>query len=539
MNRIQAMRPEEVELASIRSSSDPMVIENYLMDESTAIKGEAERVFYPQTEAEVAAVLRDCYASGTPVSISGGGTGLTCSRVPLGGVVLSTEHLTAPVREKPGSGERVIGDGKYTLFLNDGEAYVVAPPAIMLQELAPILAAEGLLYPPNPTETTAFLGGTVACNSSGGRTFHYGPTRAWVQRIRVVLSCGEVLDIKRGEVISDADCCFEVALTSGQTLTVQLPSYRAPAVKDASGYFVGLDATGLIDLFIGSEGTLGVITEVQIGLVPLPPGIFACMGYFPNVEAAVGFVKAARAASRDPKSPIDALAVEYFDPHALRLLRRSYPSIPENAGAAIYFEQAIAADEDVVLEAWVELLEEHGCIEDWSGFSDKDKAEMVDIRHAVPELCHQGVRQAGTHKVATDVAVPDEALDDILAAYREIGDASGVECVLFGHIGNNHLHWDFIPTDKEELAAAQKAFLELSRTGVRLGGTISAEHGVGKKTYGEDGEIRPYLYLMYGERGLREIAKTKHQLDPEHILNRGNMVPAGYLDELADEAEAD
>ncbi len=532
MNTIHAIRPPDVELNTIRSSDDPMVIENYLTDESTAIIGEAERVLYPTTEAEVAAVLRDCYGSGTAVSISGGGTGLTCSRVPLGGVVLSTERLIAPVAKESGTGERIISDGKYTLFLNDEEFYAVAPPAIMLQELSALLAAEGLLYPPNPTETTAFLGGTVACNASGGRTFQYGATRVWVQRLRVALSCGDILDIKRGEVFSDENGQFEIRLSCGETLCVQLPSYQTPAVKDASGYFVDPDSTDLIDLFIGCEGTLGVVTQVRIGLLPLPPDIFACTGYFPSIEAAIEFVRAARNATHDAASPIDALAIEYFDPHALRMLRQTYPNIPENAGAAIYFEQAIASDEDEILGEWLELLEEHGCIEDWSGFSDKDKTEMVDIRHAVPELCHQAVRQAGTHKVATDVAVPDHALDEIMAAYQEIGEASGVQYVLFGHIGNNHLHWDALPANEEELAASQKAFLALSRKGVELGGTISAEHGVGKKAFEEDGQTRPYLYLMYGETGLREIARTKHQLDPRNILNRGNIVPASYLDEL-------
>ena len=532
MNSIRAIRPPDVELNTIQSSDDPMVIENYLTDESTAMIGEAERVSYPTTEVEVAAVLRDCYASGTAVSISGGGTGLTCSRVPLGGVVLSTERLIAPVAKEPGAGERIISDGKYTLFLNDEESYAVAPPAIMLQELSPLLAAENLLYPPNPTETTAFLGGTVSCNASGGRTFQYGATRVWVQRIRVALACGEVLDIKRGEVFSDENGQFEIRLSSGETLCVQLPSYQAPAVKDASGYFVDPDRTDLIDLFIGCEGTLGVVTEVQIGLLPLPPVIFACIGYFPSVEAAVGFVRGARDVTHDAASPIDALAIEYFDPHALRMLRQTHPNIPENAGAAIYFEQAIASDEDEILGEWLELLEEHGCIEDWTGFSEKEKAEMVEIRHAVPELCHQAVRQAGTHKVATDVAVPDHALDEIMAAYQEIGEACGVQYVLFGHIGSNHLHWDLLPANEEELAASHRAFLELSSKGVELGGTISAEHGVGKKTYEQDGQTYPYLHLMYGEAGLREIARTKHQLDPRNILNRGNIVPASYLDEL-------
>lgn len=534
MNRITAICPDSVDLHSIRTITDPMMIENYLQDESTAMVGRAEIVYLPATEAELAAVLRHCYETRTPVTTSGAGTGLTCSRVPLGGVVLSTEGLLRPVCEDPAAGERALADGKHTVYVSDERMYVVAPPAIRLEELAAVLAHEKLLYPPNPTEQTAFIGGTVACNSSGGRTYHYGPTRAWVQAARVVLSCGEVLDLRRGEVFADEQGRFEIALSSGETLSVQLPTYHAPEVKDASGYFVGREQTDLLDLFIGSEGTLGVFTQVQLGLLPLPPSIFACTGYFDSVEEAVGFVKSARAATDDPDSPISALAIEFFDPHALALLRTKFPAIPEEAGAGIFFEQAIneGRDEDDILMAWAELLEEHGSIADWSGFSDRDRAEMVDIRHAVPELCHQLVRQSRQHKVATDVAVPDGALDEIMAAYREIGEATGVRYVLFGHISSNHLHWDFIPTTTEETEAAHQAFLELSRRGVELGGTISAEHGVGKKSYVEDGEQRPYLYLMYGEQGLRETAMTKHQLDPAHILNRGNMVPESYLDEL-------
>ena len=531
MNTICAIKPEHVDLASVAFSDDPMVLENYLMDESTAMKGQATRVYLPTTEAEAAAVLAHCHATGTPVSISGGGTGLTCSRVPLEGVVLSTERMVAPVTE-PDAGEETIGDGKHTVHLNRGQSYAIAPPAIMLQELAALLATEQLLYPPNPTEQTAFLGGTVVCNASGGRTFHYGPTRAWVQAIRVILPCGEVLDLSRGQILSDDERQFVIHLSSGEQLQVQLPSYQAPATKDASGYFVAADRTDLLDLFIGSEGTLGLVTQVQVGIIPLPSDIFSCMAFFSDVESAVAFVKSARQASRDLENPLDALAIEYYDPHALRLLRPDYPRIPENAGAAVYFEQATSQDDEIVLMEWVELLEEHGCMEDFSGFSEKEKAEMVEIRHAVPEFCHRGVRQHGTYKIATDVAVPDEALDAILAAYHDIGEASGVPYVLFGHIGNNHLHWDFIPENKQQLTAAKQAFIDLSRRGVELGGTISAEHGVGKKSYEENGASYPYLYMMYGEQGLRETALTKHQLDPMHILNRGNIVPADFLDSL-------
>lgn len=157
-----------------------------------------------------------------------------------------------------------------------------------------------------------------------------------------------------------------------------------------------------------------------------------------------------------------------------------------------------------------------------------------EIRHALPRLINGFVRSRGAHKVATDIAVPENALDEMMDHYHKVGEETRVPYVIFGHVGDNHLHLNFLPRSREEVERATKACTRLLRKAVQLGGTISGEHGVGKKTYVEDGERRPYREIMYGKEGLRSIARIKHALDPNHVLNVGNMVPATYLESLSE-----
>ena len=161
-----------------------------------------------------------------------------------------------------------------------------------------------------------------------------------------------------------------------------------------------------------------------------------------------------------------------------------------------------------------------------------DKAR--EIRHALPESVNEYIRRCGTHKVATDIAVPDDKLDDIMEFYRYIGERSGLRYVLFGHIGDNHLYFNFLPKDRDELDRAKRLATEILIKGVELGGTVSAEHGVGKKKVIIDDGEKPLVELMYGCKGLIEIAKLKHTLDPNHILNIGNIIPYEILESIKD-----
>src|SRR5882724_2962710 len=215
--------------------TDIDAIHPWLEDASGMKGGSAERVYLPSTEAEAAAILADCSARGEKLTIAGGGTGLTGARIPMGGSVLATDSLS----------------GIRDVRRSDGGGVAVVAPAMSLAEVEMAASLLGLFYGPDPTERSAWIGGTVATNASGSRSFRYGPTRRHVRRLRVALASGEILDLSRGRHHAGEDGSFSIPLPSGRSITGRLPSYRMPDVKNASGIHAepGMD---LIDLFIGS-----------------------------------------------------------------------------------------------------------------------------------------------------------------------------------------------------------------------------------------------------------------------------------------------
>ncbi|HTG88075.1 MAG TPA: FAD-binding oxidoreductase, partial [Pyrinomonadaceae bacterium] len=191
-------------------------LQDYLTDASFIRDGYADRVMLPDTIDEVAAALSEANRDRTPVTVSGAGTGTVGGRVAFGGIVLATDRLN---RIK---------------LVDLTNLTAVAEAGVILSDFQRSVESEGLFYPPDPTERGCFLGGTVATNASGARTFKYGPTRNYIAGLKVVLASGEVLDLKRGEVYADS----ERRLRVGKTIVLQLPNLRMPATrKNATGYF--------------------------------------------------------------------------------------------------------------------------------------------------------------------------------------------------------------------------------------------------------------------------------------------------------------
>jgi D-lactate dehydrogenase (cytochrome) len=494
--------------------------ELFLSDASYLEGGRVDRVVFPESLDEVVEVVAAASRDRTPITVSGAGTGTVGGRIPFGGIVLATDALNE-IRSLARK-DHISGSA-------------VAQPGVILGDFQKFVESEGLFYPPDPTERGCFLGGTVATNASGARTFKYGPTRKYIERLKIVLANGEVVDLRRGELFSDEDNTIRLPLASGETIEARLPEYHMPHVrKNASGYYVApkMDA---LDLFIGSEGTLGVIAEIEARLIGKPESLLSGIVFFASEEKILAFVSEARArslASRrrlesglEETEDIDARALEYFDSESLGFLRQKYDSVPAEAVGAIFFEQeTTAATEDLLMNRWLNLLETHEALGDasWFAVNQQDQAKLREFRHQLPVLMNEWFARHHQRKVSTDMAVPDEKFAEMLRFYKETLRGSDLRYTIFGHIGDNHVHVNILPRDDREAQKAREIYLGFIRRAVALGGTVSAEHGIGKLK-------RDYLRELYGEKHLREMAALKHAFDPAGILGRGNIFPEDYL----------
>lgn len=501
-------------------------LQNYLTDASNMPGGHAEKLFLPESEAEIAEILREANEQGTAVTVSGARTGTVGGAIPFGGWVISLEKLN-----------RIKSIDKANLR-------AVVEPGVILGDFQKAVEAEGLFYPPDPTEWSCQIGGTVATNASGARSFKYGATRSFVQRLEIVLSDGDTLTLLRSRPIhATREGVLNVTTNSSRVISLKLPSYVQPNVrKNVSGYF-NENIPEAIDLFIGSEGTLGVITEIELRLVNRPKGLFSGIVFFKEHQNLLNFVHEAKGLSHDtlssdikPEIPegatpffddwfLQASLIEYFDDQALTFISEKFPEVPEAMAGAIFFEQETAEEtEDVLLEQWNALLEKHGADLDASWFTttDQDREKMRAFRHALPVSVNERVVRNKQKKIGTDMAVPDENFAHFLKYQKEVLDASGIEYVIFGHIGDCHLHANLLPKDEGEAIKARHIYGRFVAQAVMVGGTVSAEHGIGKLK-------SKYLYVMMGERYLNEMAELKKAFDPKGILGRGNMFDGKYL----------
>lgn len=439
------------------------------VEDASGFQGEAEEIAAPSGEAETIAFLKEASARALPVTIGGAGTGVTGGRVPLRGALLSLAKLAR---------------------LEIEAGFAVAGPGVPLSELHAAAARTGQFYPPDPTETSASLGGTIATNASGSRSFRYGDTRRHVLGLRVALMDGRLLDLRRGEAID-----FPV------------PALPLPRTTKHTGGYRLAPGMDWIDLFVGSEGTLGVVTEATVRLLPEPKAFLAGVVFFAGDEAAVDAVEIWRGEAQ-------ARMLEYFDRHSLDLLRERFPEIPRAAGAAILFEEE-TGDAD----RWHDrLLAAGALVEDsWFAMTSADRERFRRFRHALPELVNSRVRSHGFMKLGSDYAVPVERNREMLAEYRRRLEGR-LEYVIFGHIGDAHLHVNILPDSPEQYERGQALMLDFARHAVSLGGTVSAEHGLGKRK-------AHLLELQYTAGEIEAMRQVKRRLDPQWLLGQGTLFP--------------
>jgi len=470
---------------------DPQTFRSYLEDSSNLKGGRADKIIIPQRPAEISSILKAANSKKIPVTISGAGTGQAGGRIPFGGMVLSTEKLNE-IKEVVKS-----GDG----------GYVRAGSGVLIGDLKAACEKEGLFYTYDPTEQTAFIGGTIATNASGAMSFRYGPTRNYVERLEVILADGSRLSLKRGDIRAKSRVLeFE---SGGKHYRIKAPSYKMPETKNSAGYYAK-DNMDLLDLFVGQEGTLGVITEARLKLLKAPNAFFSCFAFFSGARDAWDFARAARNAA--------ALSIEYFDKNCLELLRAKYANVPDKAAAAVFFEDEITEGEDAVLIKWEKILSKSGTSQEgtWVAMNEKTRREFLEKRRFIPEQMSEMAKRSGFPKVSTDLAVPLEKNEIMLRFYADNLQKSGLRHFIFGHIGDAHLHVNILASDKAAYEKAGKLRLEFVKKSISLGGTVSAEHGIGKSK-------REFLKLLYGEKGIREMLEVKKALDPNLILGRGNI----------------
>jgi len=397
-----------------------------------------------------------------PLTVAGAGTGLTGGRVAEGGWVISLDRLRR-------------------LEIETG--YAIAGAGLGLNELQAAAARTHQFYAPDPTEQTASVGGSIATNASGSRSFRFGSTRRHVLGLTVALIDGSITEYERGQEID-----FAVA---------EIP--LSPANKNTAGYQLR-PRMDWIDLFVGSEGTLGVILEARLRLLPAPDELLSGVIFFRGDDQCLDAVDALRAVP-------GLRMIEYFDAKSLALLGTRYSEVPGHARAAVLIEQ-----EGMDTEAWDHLAGD----DSWFALSDADRERFRQFRHALPEMVNDIMRRRGFLKLGSDYAVPVARSREMLRYYHD--RLSDLDYVIFGHIGDAHVHVNILPQSDAEFAAGKDLMLDFAGKAVELGGTVSAEHGLGKRK-------AHLLALQYTARQIEAMRAVKRRLDPNWLLGRGNLFP--------------
>jgi D-lactate dehydrogenase (cytochrome) len=514
-----------------RPTPDSGAVESFVEDAAHYPGGHAEAVVRPVSVDEVSACLRDGGALlpiGAQSSLTGGAT-------PFGGVVLSTDRLTG-------------------ISITEGRARVGA--GVPLQRLQDELAASGRWFPPVPTYLGAFAGGAVATCAAGAATFKYGTVREWVEGLTVVLSGGDVVSLSRGECVAGADGQFEIVTATG-VRRIQIPDIRMPDVpKRSAGYFLapGMD---LVDLFIGSEGTLGVLVDATFRTAPLPGGICRALVPVPTEEAAIELAGELRSAAqntwrtRDPLG-IDLAAIEHIDARSIQVVRddgvdrKLEISLPSGAAVVLLIDlelsaAASAADlwsqlenvrdasaADSPLVRFCRMLDARGVLDDTEMALPRDRARaaaLAELREAVPAGVNRRVALAKQQdpmisKTAADMIVPFDRFADMMRECRRLFAERDLDLAVWGHISDGNVHPNVIPRRAGDVEKGKEAILELGSAVIEMGGCPLAEHGVGRNPIKQQ-----LLRQLYGDAGIHAMRALKLSLDPNGSLAIGVIFP--------------
>lgn len=433
-----------------------------------------ESVARPHDAIELAEILRDATATRTPVTTAGAQSSTTGASIVDHGIVLCTRALDK------------------IMDVDVKARRIRVQAGVLVADVRRAAEAEGLLFTPDPTsEEESTVGGAIACNASGARSLRYGATGPHTEALTVLLADGESHVFRRSHLEKN---------------TVGYPITHNP-----------------VNWFVGSEGTLGVVVEAEFSLQPLPAQVLGLALPFPTEGDALAFVVAARRSTA-----VHARCLEYFDAPAFAIARTATDGATWSPTdqALVYVEETgahEADDTELPLDAWLALAETHNATVNEIRVYDTPATlrSARHFRHAIPATMNErgaAFRAAGGRKVSTDWAVPYPLLRDTLTRARAHATAHNVpQAVTYGHAGNGHPHQNFLARDAEELHRIERVIEATLRDVLAVGGTVAAEHGIGKLK-------RRWLPLQASDMQLRVMRSLKHELDPYGLLAPGNVL---------------
>jgi glycolate oxidase len=432
---------------------------DYGHDELGGITHMPEVLVRVHSTEEIAAIMKHAYAREIPVTVRGSGTGLVGAAVPVaGGILLETSAMNR------------------ILELDRDNLTVTVQPGVLLMELAAFAEENDFLYPPDPGEKSATIGGNISTNAGGMRAVKYGVTRDYVRALTVVMPDGEILEL------------------------------GAKVAKNSSGY-------SLKDLIIGSEGTLAIITQATLKLVPLPKVSVSLLVPFPDMKSAIESVP------HIIRSKITPTAVEYMSRDTILFsesyLGKKFPDTKNDAYILLTFDGNTAEQIEHDMKTVADLCLEIGAIDVYIVDTEERKKSVWSARGAFLEA----IKASTTEMDECDVVVPVSRVDEFIKFTHRLADQYSVRIPSFGHAGDGNLHI-YICRDALDQEAWDRVktlcFEEMYQKADELGGLVSGEHGIG---YAK----KDYLCRQYGDYPIALMRGIKSVFDPKNILNPGKI----------------
>ena len=450
-------------LQAILGKADVLVGEainpDYAHDELGGISSMPEVLVRVHSTEEVSAIMRHAYERNIPVTVRGSGTGLVGAAVPIhGGILMEMTRMNK------------------ILALDSDNLTVTVQPGLLLMELAAFAEENDFLYPPDPGEKSATIGGNISTNAGGMRAVKYGVTRDYVRALTVVLPNGEI------------------------------QTFGGAVAKNSSGY-------SLKDLIIGSEGTLAVICEAVLKLVPLPKVSVSLLVPFPDMKTAI------EAVPHIVRSKVTPTAIEYMSRDTILFsesyLGKRFPDTKNDAYILLTFDGNSDAQVDQDMSVVAELCLQIGALDAYIVDTEERKKSVWSARGAFLEA----IKASTTEMDECDVVVPGNQVDTFIKYTHELAEEFHIRIPSFGHAGDGNLHV-YICRDtlgQEEWESTLAAIFDrMYQRAVELGGLVSGEHGIG---YAK----KEFLRRQYGETPIALMQGIKKVFDPKNILNPGKV----------------